>query len=85
MQYYRIVRQVDAHVRRVYSERLEPSQRCTNDVVEHLLQCFGIFGHHVPNTSYPSHTQGRIVVDPDQRRDIPGRLSNSQTALENQS
>jgi len=72
-------------VRRVYPERPEPSQRSEDDVIKHLRQCSGILGHHVPDASLSSHPQGRTVVGVDQRRDILGGLSNSQTPLENQS
>lgn len=85
LQHFRIVHQVDAYVRRVYPERPKPSQWRANDVVEHLRQCSGVLGHHVPDASLPSYPQGRIVVGLDQCRNILGRLSNSQTPLENQS
>lgn len=83
MQHRRVVRRVDARVRRVHPERLEPGQRSPNAHVQLVLERAGVSGHPVRDASFPPHPQGRVVLGVDQRRHIHGRLSNSKTPLEN--
>lgn len=83
VQYRRFVHRVDAVVRRVHPERAGSGQRSPDDPVEHLRERSDIFGHHVPDASFPSHPEGYTVCGADKRRNIFGRLSNSKTALEN--